>query len=92
MKQIYLIVYLESKGCKEVRLSKKGYYVMKNPQNGKISGVPQPSSGEFLKEETVCNICNALDIEVPPATQEGLHEVMSQLKEDVENRINGGSI
>ncbi len=87
MKQIYLIVYLESKGCEEVKVSNKGYYIMRNLKNGKMSGVPVPSNGDFLKEETICNVCNCLGVETPPSTENGFAEVMGVLKEEVAKRI-----
>ncbi len=90
MKQIYLIVYLESLGCEEVRKSASGYYVMRNLRTGVISGVPVPSNGDVLKEETICNICHTLGVDPPPATQEEINQIMVNLKSEVENRINGG--
>ena len=92
MKQMYLVCYLESKDCKEVRKSSQGYYVMRNTKTGAICGVPMPSDGEDLKEETICNICNVLGVEIPPSSEKEINEVMALLKEDVENRINNGNL
>lgn len=92
LKQIYLVCYLETKGCEEVRVSPQGYYVMRNKGNGKICGVPLPSNGDFLKDETICNICHQLDVELPPSTKDGIKEIMVSLKKDVEAKINGGDL
>lgn len=90
LKQIYLVCYLESKKCEVVRISPQGYYIMRNLMNSRISGVPKASAkDEFLKEETVCNICNSLDVEVPPSSEKDLKEVMEILKKDVQEKING---
>ena len=90
LKQIYLVCYLETKDCEEVRRTAQGYYIMRNKRNGKFSGVPLPSNGEFLKDETICNICHQLDVELPTSTKDGLQEIMVSLKKDVEAKINGG--
>lgn len=90
LKQIYLVCYLESKGCEEVRLSAQGYYVMRNKENGKIVGVPRPSNGEYLKDETICSICHQLEIDPPPSTREEINEILVSLKKDVDAKISKG--
>jgi len=89
LKQIYLVCYLESKNCKEVRQSKNGYFVMRNKLNGKISGVPKATADNgFLKEETICNICNTLEVEIPPSSEKDMKKLMESLKKDVQEKIN----
>lgn len=89
LKQIYLVCYLESKHCEVVRKSKNGYFVVRNISNGKISGVPKATADDdFLKEETVCNICNMLEVEIPPSTEKDMKKIMESLKKDVEEKIN----
>ena len=87
MKQIYLVVYLESLGCTEVRKDKNGMYVMRNTATGKISGVPMASNGDILKDATVCNVCRQLGVDVPPSTSKEMEEMMKKIHEDVEKRI-----
>lgn len=88
MKQIHLVVYLESKGCVEVRRDKNGMFVMRNVSNGKIAAIPVPSKGEFLKEATVCLACKTLEIESPPSTPKEVEMLLASIQEDVEKRAN----
>jgi hypothetical protein len=86
MKQIHLVVYLESKGCCEVRRDKSGMFVMRNTANNKMSGVPVPSNGDVLKGATICAVCRALDVEVPPSTPKEVEILLASIQNDIENR------
>ena len=88
LKQIHLICYLESKGCKEVRQSSQGYYIMRNTDNDAISGIPVATSDDgYLKEETICNICNILGVQIPPSSEKELKNLMKYLKKDAEQKV-----
>ena len=76
MKKQFLLDFLESAGCIIVRLDKKGYHVVENPANGKMSGVPKEDN---LEPELVCRICMTLDIRLPH------DEKVSKAKELIEH-------
>lgn len=87
LKQIHVVVYLESKNCEVVRIDKKGYYVMRNLSNGKISGVPVPREGsEDLDEVTISLICKNLRVESPPNSSPEVEELITAIDEDVKRR------
>jgi hypothetical protein len=89
MKQIYLVIYLESKDCVIVREDKSGYFVMRNLKNMKIQGIPLPKSGSnVLNEETITRICKHLEVENPPnSSSPEVEEFISLIDEDVKRRF-----
>ena len=86
MEQMHLIVYLESLNCVEVK-QKKGWYLMLNNSNGKTTAVPEASNGKALKESTICSVCKALDVAIPPITSKEMEEMMLWINEDAKKRI-----
>lgn len=89
LKQIHLVLYLESKDCKIVREDKKGYFIIRNDSNNKIHGVPRPKDGsQYLNEETITRICKYLEIENPPnSSSPEVEEFISAIDEDVKRRF-----
>ena len=85
MEQMHLVVYLESLNCEEVK-QKKGWYLMRNNSNGKFTAVPKPSNGKLLKQSTICSVCKALGLEIPPITSKEMEEMMIWINEDVKKR------
>lgn len=85
---MHLIVYLESLDCEEVKLNRNGSYLMRNKNNGNISGVPVPSNGKHLKESTICSVCKVLGVETPPMTSKEMEEMMLWIHEDAIKRVN----
>ena len=72
MKQIDIVDYLIAYGCETKRIDKRGYYVMCNPVNGKITAVPVPKTGnieDHLMPVTIGWICKTLDITSPDIVQ-----------------------
>lgn len=57
-----VIEHLRSCGCIELRKDAKGYSVIRNVINGKMSGVP---ANDPLRAATVCRICKTLEVEIP---------------------------
>lgn len=86
MKQIHLVVYLESKGCCEVRQDKNGMFVMRNLENNKMSGVPVPSNGDVLKGATICAVCRSLGVDIPPSTPKEVEILLASIQSDIEKR------
>ncbi len=88
LKQIHLVVYLESKDCETVREDKNGYFVMRNKSSRKIHGVPLPREGsEELDEVTISLICKGLGVETPPNSSPEVEELISLIDEDVKRRF-----
>lgn len=80
MKQSHLIVYLESEGCKEVRFNPNhNYYIFRNLENGKESGVPQPKNNGDYREEVICRVCLSLGVNPPPLKEPELTQFISKI-------------
>ena len=62
MNREQLITFLIGNGCVEERTDKKGYSVVRNVVNLKISGVPADYE---LNDALVCRICKTLEIAHP---------------------------
>ncbi|MDO6810028.1 hypothetical protein Q4603_15495 [Zobellia galactanivorans] len=91
MNQKHLVVYLEYHNCivlKEPNKT-KGFFLMQNPDTGKMNGVPYPSNGENLKESTICMVCQNLGVPSPPSTSPEFDEMMSKIQEEANKEING---
>lgn len=89
MKQIHLVIYLESKNCEIVRHDKNGsYYVMRNLSNKKFHGVPKPKDGsDNLNEESIVLICRRLEVDPPPTCSPDIEEFIDKIQEDMKKRF-----
>ena len=76
------IDYLIVNGCEIVRIANQGYHVMRNIQNGKLSGVPVTNPP---LSATVCRICKTLGIE-PPKAADGAKELIENIHKEFEDK------
>lgn len=61
-----LITHLTSSGCIVIREDNKGYSVIRNVINGKMSGAPNGSlKSGHIRPATICRICRTLGVEIP---------------------------
>ncbi|WP_169579750.1 hypothetical protein [Runella zeae] len=70
------MVHLIQQGCVVVREDSKGYSVVRNLINFKMSGVPVNNP---LRAATVCRICKNLEISLPEG--DGLVEANAVIEE-----------
>lgn len=72
MTQDELIEHLQDCGCKIVRRANRGYTVMRNLINGKMSGVPVPTGAAGqLRPTTICQVCKTLEVTIPDCAKDG---------------------
>lgn len=85
MTQEQLINYLKENGCIVIRTDPKGYAVMRNVINGKMSGVSVPTSqtGNY-RHPTVCRTCKTLGVNPPEEAKEA-EGVINTLHENPPN-------
>ena len=61
----FIMHLLDGCGCTLVREDKKGYIVVRNPENKRFSGVPKAKDDGTIRQMTICKICTHLQITVP---------------------------
>lgn len=67
MTQAQLLKHLKDNcGCIVIREDSKGYAVVRNVINAKMSGVPKGSNANSeMRAATICRICKTLDVTIP---------------------------